>query len=204
MKSASPAPLEARISCRLVRSMDDVLRALAVRAAVYIAEEACPYEEEYDGNDFCAAHFLGFAGAEPAGTLRIRFFSQFAKFERLAVRSEHRGNGLANLMIEEAKAYCRRKGFRKLIAHARQDRVSLWSSHGFAIRPNAPAFVFSDYSYAQVSCVLAADPVARDLESDPYRLIRPENAWDRPGILEASAARPTRSKLSRKARAHAA
>ena len=38
-----------------------------MRSAVYIGEQECPYEEEFDGNDLAATHLIGYVGNEPAG-----------------------------------------------------------------------------------------------------------------------------------------
>ncbi|HCX10824.1 MAG TPA: GNAT family N-acetyltransferase, partial [Hyphomonas sp.] len=57
----------------------------AIRSAVFLSEQDCPYEEEFDGNDFCATHLLLKAKGRPVGTLRIRWFAEFAKLERIAL-----------------------------------------------------------------------------------------------------------------------
>ena len=88
-----PVPDEAwgRYSARPVRSLDELQMAAAIRAAVFMSEQACPYEEEYDGNDLCGTHFLLFDGGEPVGTLRVRWFADFAKLERIALLPRERG-----------------------------------------------------------------------------------------------------------------
>jgi len=72
-----------------------------------MGEQACPYDEEFDGNDFCAMHLIGSIGDEPAGCMRIRFFADFAKLERLAVRREFRGTPLVFEIARAAKELCR-------------------------------------------------------------------------------------------------
>ena len=74
-----------RADIRIARSFDDLLMVYSVRSAVYIAEQECPFAEEFDGNDHCATHLIGFIKGEPAGCMRVRFFHDFAKIERLAV-----------------------------------------------------------------------------------------------------------------------
>jgi hypothetical protein len=71
---------------RVVNGLDDMMRVAAVRSAVYIGEQSCPYDEEFDGNDLAATHLLALVDNEPAGCMRLRFFGDFAKLERLAVR----------------------------------------------------------------------------------------------------------------------
>jgi hypothetical protein len=84
-----------RTDVRIVRSLDDLLMVYTIRAAVFMAEQDCPFTEEFDGNDHCATHILGFIRGEPAGCLRARFFSDFVKLERLAVRKSFRRSSLA-------------------------------------------------------------------------------------------------------------
>ncbi|MGA7383676.1 MAG: hypothetical protein WBW81_02940 [Methylocella sp.] len=69
-----------RAGIRAARSFEDLL-VHAIRAAVYIAEQACPFAEESDGNDCCATHLIGFIGEEPAGCIRLRYFHDFVKLE---------------------------------------------------------------------------------------------------------------------------
>jgi predicted GNAT family N-acyltransferase len=67
------------ISIRIARDPNDLMLVTAIRSAVYLAEQNCPLDEEFDGNDLVAAHFIGFIGDEPAACLRVRFFGEFAK-----------------------------------------------------------------------------------------------------------------------------
>ena len=50
------------ISIRIARDPNDLMLVTAIRSAVYLAEQDCPIEEEFDGNDLVAAHFIGFVG----------------------------------------------------------------------------------------------------------------------------------------------
>jgi hypothetical protein len=63
------------LSVTVARSFEDLSRVISMRSAVYMSEQECPYEEEFDGNDLSATHLLGYVGDEPAGCLRIRFFA---------------------------------------------------------------------------------------------------------------------------------
>ena len=61
------------ITVRLARDPNDLMLVTAIRSAVYLAEQDCPFDEEFDGNDMVAAHFIGYIGNEPAGCLRVRW-----------------------------------------------------------------------------------------------------------------------------------
>ncbi|MGV8841474.1 MAG: hypothetical protein ACWA6X_14380, partial [Bauldia sp.] len=47
-----------RATIKIARSMEDLMQVVAVRSAVFLTDQACPYEEEFDGNDFCSLHFI--------------------------------------------------------------------------------------------------------------------------------------------------
>ncbi|MGH7555461.1 MAG: GNAT family N-acetyltransferase, partial [Longimicrobiales bacterium] len=57
------------ITVSVVRTLDDLMRVMSLRTSVYIEEQACPYDEEFDGNDLSATHMLGYVGGELAGCL---------------------------------------------------------------------------------------------------------------------------------------
>ena len=169
-----------------VKTIEDMMRVTAIRAAVYMAEQDCPYEEEYDGNDFCATHLIGWVDGEPVACLRLRYFGGFAKMERVAVRHHFRKTRIAFKMIRAGIEHCHRKGFTKVIGHARDELIPLYRLFGFKVEENARSLVFSDYSYTEMTLDGPLPENAITLESCPYALIRPEGDWDRPGILEKS------------------
>jgi predicted GNAT family N-acyltransferase len=181
-----------RMQVKVARGADDLLMVYAIRAAVFLAEQACPYAEEFDGNDHCATHFIGFVGDEPACCLRARYFADFAKLERLAVRKEFRRTRVSFDVVRTAVDHVRRKGFRRIYGHAREGLEKFWAH--FGAKPLAPGrdFVFSDYRYSEMVAEYEALPGAIGLDSGPYVIVRPEGDWDRLGILESSAEREVR------------
>jgi predicted GNAT family N-acyltransferase len=183
------AAAEDSVSVRVVRSLDEMARVIAIRGAIYMAEQRCPFEEEFDGNDFSATHLICYKGREPVGCMRIRYFSDFAKLERLAVRNESRNAGLAGRIVDAAIELCRKKGYRVLYAHSQKRLVKFWERRGFECMKGAREFVFSDFNYVEVKLETEKHPECITLGDDPYVLIRPEGQWDTPGILELSANR---------------
>jgi len=176
------------ITVDVVRSMDQMARVIAIRGAIYMGEQHCPFEEEFDGNDFSATHLICHKDGEPVGCMRIRYFADFAKLERLAVRSEGRGSGLAGVLLDAAIELCRKKGYRVLYAHSQKRFLKVWEQRGFR-RMGARELVFSDFDYVEVKLETEKHPQSITLSDDPYVLIRPEGNWDTPGILERSAGR---------------
>jgi predicted GNAT family N-acyltransferase len=190
-RDAIPADASARRTERvtIVRTLDDLQRVAAIRAIVYVDGQDCPYGEEFDGNDLCGLHLLGWVGGEPAATLRLRFFGGFAKLERLAVRAEHRRSSIAFRLVREALRIARRKGFAQAYGHARSGLEPFWERFGARRIGPAGGFGFSGRRYTEMLLDLAPAADALRIGADPLVLIRPEGAWDAPGVLEGAGAR---------------
>ena len=99
------------ISFRVASNFEELQRAFAVRALVYIGKQKCPWLEEFDGNDFTATQVLGLVNGEPIATARIRWFHRFAKLERLAVRAEFRAHGYGHALLQYLISLCQYKGY---------------------------------------------------------------------------------------------
>ena len=192
---SSTKPNRRPISVRIARDPNDLMLITAIRAAVYLAEQDCPIEEEFDGNDLVAAHFIGFVGAEPVACLRVRFFGGFAKIERLALRHQYRRTRVSFKLVQASVEYIKRKGFRKIYGQAQDRLVDFWAHFGARPLGRDRKLSFSGFSYTEMVLDLEPDPEAITLDSDPYLIIRPEGDWDRPGILEISSARGVTSPL---------
>jgi len=188
-----PGAAPGKLGITVARSLEDLARVVAIRSAVYIGEQECPYEEEYDGNDLAATHLVAYIGDEPAGCLRLRFFADFAKVERLAVRKEFRKSRAAFQLVQAGLKLCQKKGYRRAYGHSQARLTNFWSRFGFHTYEGGQSFVFSDFDYVEMVADLAPDPDAVAIGSDPYVVIRPEGRWHTPGILERSASRAATS-----------
>ncbi len=185
----TPHTPEPYLSVRVARTIDDFMRAAVIRGAVFVGEQECPYDEEFDGNDFTATHLIGYVGDEPAGCLRIRYFSDFAKLERLVVRKEFRGLGLARKLVSFGVEFCQTKGYTRVCSYAQKRLVKFWGRCGFSIPDTPRELVFSDFDYVEMVCDTSRAARTISFETDPYVTIRPEGSWHETGILERSKAR---------------
>lgn len=106
-------------------TIEELDTCLALRRVVFIEEQAVPEEEEVDGRDGEATHFLaewrvdesGYVddGWEPVGTARLRVVEgadgqPWAKAERVAVLADYRGRGVGAALMAELEAEARRHG----------------------------------------------------------------------------------------------
>ena len=193
-------PLEARartevdegeLVVSVCRTLDDLMQAMSVRTLVYMGDQACPYAEEYDGNDFSGAtHLLLRRNGEPIGTLRIRWFADFAKTERVAVRKEYRGGRATLMLILAAKKLAERKNYKKLLGYGQVRLIPFWRQYFNAeVLRDRDRFVVSDHDYVEM--VVEANPPANaiTIDGDPMVILRPEGAWDEPGPLDRSKTR---------------
>ena len=180
-----------RLRVRVARTLNDMMEVMTIRSLVYLGEQQCPYDEEYDGNDFAGAtHLILSAGDEPVGCVRIRWFSGFAKLERMALRKEFRGGRTIFMLIREVVRLAEMKGYRKIMGHAQRRVAPFWVRHfNGRIREQRGTFQFSDHDYIEVEADLHPPADALHADSDPMVLIRPEGEWDRIGVLERSVAR---------------
>jgi predicted GNAT family N-acyltransferase len=189
MTSAAEPGSDKRVTIRIARTINDLMMVASIRSAVYMAEQDCPYGEEFDGNDLVAAHFIGFVGNEPVACLRARFFADFAKVERLAVRRQYRKSTIAFRLVRECVTFLKRKGYRRIYGQAQDRLVDFWARFGAKPLGHNRKLTFSDFTYTEMVLELDADPNAITIDSDPYVIIRPEGEWDQPGVLDRSAVR---------------
>jgi len=184
------APPQPSIRVMAVTSADQLEQVRAIRAVVFMGEQKCPYAEEFDGNDACAQHILGYVGDEPAGCARIRYFGDFAKIERLSVLSQYRKTKLKYQIVEFVENLVRQKGFNLIYGHPQKRILSFWTKLGYEVVSRNFDFHYSDHDYAEMRKYLEPHPERLTIHSDPMALVRPEGHWGQPGILDRSAERP--------------
>lgn len=185
-----PGSNTGHLAVSVAHTLDDLMHVVAVRTLVYMGEQCCPFDEEYDGNDFAGStHLILRRDDEPIGVVRLRWFADFAKLERLAIRSEYRGGPGLLMLAREAFDLSARKGYRRLMGHAQDRVIPFWRRYFKGrLRENRPRFYFSEHDYTELEFDLTPPPDAISIDSDPMVLIRPEGEWHRPGVLDRSAA----------------
>jgi predicted GNAT family N-acyltransferase len=112
-----------------------------IRTRVFIEEQACPPEEEWDAHDAPSArgrtshHLLGRIDGAPVAVARWRPVTydnvSAAKLERFAVLPEYRGRGLGRRMIAATIEDARGAGHTAFVLHAQAHLQALYASFGF-------------------------------------------------------------------------
>ncbi|MEM1044145.1 MAG: GNAT family N-acetyltransferase [Bacteroidota bacterium] len=119
-----------------------------IRQRVFVEEQACPPDEEWDAWDAAAArgrtchHLLGQVDGTPVATARWRPVTYrgraAAKLERFAVLPAWRGRGLGRAIVEAAIREAQQAGFATLVLHAQAHLEPLYAAFGF--EPVGPVF----------------------------------------------------------------
>ena len=113
----------------------------SIRTRVFIEEQGCPADEEWDefdavgGRYSSCRHFLGELDGEAVATARWHPCEHgdnpAAKLGRFAVLSEFRGKGYGRAMIAHLIADARASGFPLLVLHAQTYLERLYAEFGF-------------------------------------------------------------------------
>lgn len=173
------------VTIKLASTSDELLQCYALRAAVFMGEQQCPYWEEFDGNDYSASHLMLYVDGEAAASMRVRWFSGFAKLERAIILKRYRSMGLFVPFVEWAKRFAAQKGYPKAYLHGQKRLWEIFERQGFR-RIGEQPFHFSDHEYGAFAAELEFAGDAPSVLTDPMVLNRPEDQLDRPGILEGS------------------
>jgi GNAT superfamily N-acetyltransferase len=171
-------------SVKIARDFEDMAKVIAIRASACFSDPQHLYAKHFDGNDFSATHLIGHVGAEPVASLRIRYFAEFARIERLTVRPTHRRSRIAFRMVKAAFAFCRDKGYRRLSGVAREEMVPFWSLFGGSVsKAKEPIFIYG-LPHFEMSIEFPEQASAVSEHSDPLVLLRPEGRWHEAGYHE--------------------
>ena len=118
-----------------VTSEADWEAARAIRTQVFIDEQDCPPEEEWDAHDATSRHLLGWVGDTPVATARWRTVPHdealAAKLERFAVLPDYRGRGYGRDLVKYALGDARRAGFTTFVLHAQAHLEAFYADFGF-------------------------------------------------------------------------
>ena len=121
------------IRVKKIETDQELQEAFKIREIVFIDEQECPPEEEFDGLDEESIHFIAYITGEPVGTSRYRTTDKGVKLERFAVLKEHRGKGVGKRLVQTAivQIAATFEAGTLLYMHAQLDAMSLYARYGF-------------------------------------------------------------------------
>ncbi|EPY01670.1 GNAT family N-acetyltransferase [Magnetospirillum fulvum] len=172
------------IEIRLVRTPDEHAMAMAVRAAVFLAEEDnITYFDEFNGNDYVSTHLIAYVDGDPAGVIRLRWFADFALLERVGIRRRYRSYQVLAGLARAALDLARQKGYRTVAGRARQETVNFWKRFGG--RQSGEAIQMYRGTLVPIIHDLPRRPDLGAIEAGPFGdpefeslIVQPEGSWD--------------------------
>lgn len=114
-----------------IRTKQELEQAFAIRRKVFVEEQGCPPELEYQSDDV-STHFLALLDNKPCGACRWRKTEQGYKLERFAVLLEFRkkrvGQALLAAVLNDIPDHAE-----LIYLHSQVEATSLYAKFGFAI-----------------------------------------------------------------------
>jgi hypothetical protein len=150
-------------------------------------EQGVAATQTFDGNDYQATHFVGYAHDDPIASARVRWFRDFAKMERTCVRIGHRDPRLLKRFSQFVFNHVARKGHDQLMTHAKPAYARMWRRIlGFVqVEDKEPMFFEGDSEpYIELVKVLQPHPRLISPRESIAVLFRVEGHWDTPSKFE--------------------
>lgn len=122
------------IRVKKIETDQELKEAFKIREVVFVEEQACPVDEEFDGLDQEAIHFIAYINNQPVGTCRYRITDKGIKLERFAVLKEQRGSGVGKRLVQTALGHIEKKAYPSgtlLYLHAQLAAMPLYTRFGF-------------------------------------------------------------------------
>jgi hypothetical protein len=156
------------VRVEVVTTFEQLLHCQAIRAICFMEEHGVKATQTFDGNDYQATHIIVYADDEPIGTVRVRWFRDFAKFERASFRKAWRNPAVIKRAAFFVFDHCARKGFDRVVTDAKPIYARMWRGL-LGFRP-----------------VHGKEPLLFDGHQEPY--IELERRLDVPGnVIDANA-----------------
>jgi len=108
---------------------EDLDKVFAIRKVVFVDEQNCPPELEWEHEDE-SIHFLASHNGQPCGACRWRKTDAGYKLERFAVLKDFRGMGVGRALIAEALSDLPESAH-YIYLNSQLDAMSLYAKFGF-------------------------------------------------------------------------
>lgn len=162
----------------VVQNQADFDEVMKIRRAVFVDEQKIPAEQEFDGNDFVSTHILAKVDGVGVGTMRIRYFADFTKFERMAVLRGFRKTSVSSDIMNKGFEFVSRKGYRQVYGMCKKELLNRWRECGYERIEGVPLLRHNGMELIPIKRELPKDPKALHICSHPELLTAREDAWN--------------------------
>ncbi len=129
-----------------IRKPEDLNTAWAIRKKVFVVEQACAEDIEWEFEEE-STHFLAYLNGEPVGTARYRTTEKGIKLERFAVLKHARNKGVGAALVQRLLAELAPRPEMRYL-HAQLTAASLYAKFGF--KPTGPNFWEADIEHVKM------------------------------------------------------
>ena len=119
------------ITSAFIPGNQDTSDILLIRDEVFVGEQNCPGEEEYDVLDERALHLIVYVDEVPAAIGRIWYDEPLFRIGRLAVRKQFRGQKIGDLALRLLLFKTFSMGAQKIDIHAQSYLIDFYKKFGF-------------------------------------------------------------------------
>ena len=180
-----PATMHNALRCQVATTSDHIRDAMILRSICFVHEQGISPDFIFDGNETQATHFIFYDGSDPIGSLRIRWFANFAKYERTCNRQKYRHPFVGKRCIQMTFPHVSRKGYTRIMTQAEPRLAELWERLFKGEIAGRPVKIAGHPEpYVTVLGTVPADPDAITTGSDGAVLLRVEGEWDVPSAFE--------------------
>lgn len=110
--------------------------------------------------------------------MRIRYFADFTKFERMAVLRGFRKTSVSSDIMNKGFEFVSRKGYRQVYGMCKKELLNRWRECGYERIEGAPVLRHNGMELIPIKRELPKDLKALHICSHPELLTAREDAWD--------------------------
>lgn len=162
----------------VVANESQFAQAMQIRKLVFVDEQKIPERLEFDGNDYGATHILALDNGKSIGTMRIRYFNRFVKFERMCVLPQYRKSDVAEQIMRKGMDFAAEKGYEKVYGICKKELLSRWQSDGFEPIPGVAPVQQNGMTLIPITCALPRHKNAINMQTPAEILNAREDSWE--------------------------
>lgn len=134
------------ITIERIQSGDLLAKAHQIRKIVFVEEQGCPEDIEWEFEDE-STHYIALENGAALGTARWRQTENGIKLERFAVLKEHRNKEVGKALLLRLVADTNTFGFKRYL-HAQLPAKNFYLRHGF--KPEGEHFWEADIEHVKM------------------------------------------------------
>jgi len=121
------------MNLQIITNENDLEKAYKIRRTVFVLEQNCPPEEEFDHLEEVSAHFLLKDGEEAIGAARFRDYNGVGKLERICVLADKRKTGAGKTIVLGIEDYARQKGYTSFFLNSQVQAIPFYEKLGYEV-----------------------------------------------------------------------